>query len=90
MYLRKLFPKREDAPMPRENKKKRLLSPDPAAPDATRRRLLTGGALTVAASAAALGRAQAGEADPEPGAGGKGPDYQVTDHIAAYYARARG
>jgi hypothetical protein len=74
-----------------ENKRKRLMTPDPAAPDATRRRLLTGGALTVAASAAALGRPAAADDPTAP----EQPDrrkleYRVTDHIAAYYARARG
>ena len=76
--------------MPR-NKRKRLMTPEADAPDATRRRLLTGGALTVAASAAAVARAPAteGEADPGPADPTK-LDYRVTDHIAAYYARARG
>lgn len=74
--------------------KKTLLTPDPKAPDAVRRRLLTGGALTVAASAALVasrGRAEAAEeaaagtaaADP------RRPEYRMTDHIAAYYKRAR-
>ena len=76
--------------MPSENKKKRLMTPHPGAPDATRRRLLTGGALTVAASAAALGRAHADETAPEAEPHDKaGLNYRVTDHIAAYYARAR-
>ncbi len=70
--------------------KKMLMNPGPKAPDAARRRLLSGGALTVAASAALIagrGRAvaeeQAQPADP------KQPSYRMTDHIAAYYRRAR-
>lgn len=77
--------------MPKENQKKRLMNPDPAAPDATRRRLLTGGALTVAASAAVVSRSGADETAPEAEPQDKrNPTYRVTDHIAAYYARARG
>lgn len=78
--------------MPR-SKRKRLMSPEPGAPDAARRRLLTGGALTVAASAAAVARPLAGpEAEAAaPEAQDKAKlDYRVTDYIAAYYARARG
>ncbi|HET7409656.1 MAG TPA: hypothetical protein VFJ13_05605 [Paracoccaceae bacterium] len=72
------------------SKRKRLMTPDPAAPDAVRRSLLTGGALTVAASAAALGRAGTAEAatDAEP-RDKRRQEYHVTDHIAAYYRRAR-
>ena len=77
--------------MPKENKKKRLMNPEPAAPDAARRRLLTGGALTVAASAAAVCRSVADEPAPEAGPRDRhDPAYRVTDHIAVYYARARG
>jgi hypothetical protein len=76
--------------MDNKDRRKRLMTPDPAAPDETRRRLLTGGALTVAASAAVLGRADADDAAaPEQPDRGK-LEYRVTDHIAAYYARARG
>ena len=70
--------------------KKSLMTPDPKAPDAVRRSLLTGGALTVAASAALLagrGRAEAAE-EPAP-ADPRRPTYRMTDHIAAYYRRAR-
>ncbi len=77
--------------MPRESRKKRLMNPDPAAPDATRRRLLTGGALTVAASAAAVARSGAEDAAPEVEPQDRRKlTYRETDHIAAYYARARG
>ena len=71
--------------------KKTLMTPDPKAPDAVRRRLLTGGALTVAASAALLGgrgRAAAAEDAATP-ADPRRPTYRMTDHIAAYYKRAR-
>jgi hypothetical protein len=75
--------------------KKTLLTPDPRAPDAVRRRLLTGGALSVAASAALLagrGRAramQAGAMQEDAPADPRQPAYRMTDHIAAYYRRAR-
>jgi hypothetical protein len=70
--------------------KKRLMSPDPKAPDAGRRRLLGGGALTVAASAALIaGRGRADADEQPPPADPKQPSYRVTDHIAAYYRRAR-
>lgn len=76
--------------MGRKKDHKRLMTPDPAAPDAVRRKLLTGGALTVAASAAALGTsriAETGEA--AAAADPRQLEYRVTDHIATYYARAR-
>lgn len=79
--------------MPKGNKQKHLMTPDPAAPDAVRRSLLTGGALTVAASAAVLGRGAAAAGGPDAPTGPKDRtrlDYRVTDHIATYYARARG
>ena len=70
--------------------KKTLMTPDPKAPDAVRRRLLTGGALTVAASAALLGgRGRAEAAEEAPPADPRRPAYRMTDHIAAYYKRAR-
>lgn len=76
--------------MGRKKDHKRLMTPEPAAPDAVRRQLLTGGALTVAASAAVLGASRISEtgeastpADP------RQLEYRVTDHIATYYARAR-
>lgn len=76
--------------MGRKKDHKRLMTPDPKAPDAVRRQFLTGGALTVAASAAALGASHI----PETGEGAAQVDhrkleYRVTDHIATYYARAR-
>jgi hypothetical protein len=75
--------------------KKALMTPGPKAPDAVRRSLLTGGALTVAASAALLaGRSRAevadGAADAAAPSDPARPAYRVTDHIAAYYRRARG
>ena len=77
--------------MPGETKRKRLMTPEPEAPDEVRRSLLTGGALTVAASAAALAHAGSAEAAPEPKPRDRrSQEYRVTDHIAAYYARARG
>ena len=74
--------------------KKTLMAPDPKAPDAVRRHLLTGGALTVAASAALLagrGRAEAAEeaADDTVPVDPRRPTDRMTDHIAAYYRRAR-
>ncbi len=70
--------------------KKSLMTPDPKAPDTVRRHLLTGGALTVAASAALLaGRGRAEAAEAAPPADPRRPTYQMTDHIAAYYRRAR-
>jgi hypothetical protein len=70
--------------------KKTLLTPDPRAPDAVRRRLLTGGALSVAASAALLGgRGRAGVVQEDAPADPRQPAYRMTDHIAAYYRRAR-
>ena len=70
--------------------RKTHLSPDPKAPDAVRRRLLTGGALTVAASAALIsGRGHAEVADAASPADPRQPAYRVTEHIAAYYRRAR-
>jgi len=77
--------------MGRKKDHKRLMTPDPAAPDAVRRKLLTGGALTVAASAAALGTSRIAETG-EAAAAAADPrelEYRVTDHIATYYARAR-
>lgn len=76
--------------MGRKKDHKRLMTPDPAAPDAVRRQLLTGGALTVAASAAVLGASRISEtgeasAPSDP----RQLEYRVTDHIATYYARAR-
>lgn len=77
--------------MARETKRKRLMTPGPDAPDEVRRSLLTGGALTVAASAAALAQAGSAEAATETEPRDKcSQEYRVTDHIAAYYARARG
>lgn len=76
--------------MGRKKDHKRLMTPDPAAPDAVRRQLLTGGALTVAASAAALGASRIPESQEAPAADDpKKLEYRVTDHIATYYARAR-
>lgn len=70
--------------------KKTLLTPGPEAPDAVRRRLLTGGALTVAASAALVaGRGRSEAAEDTAPADPKRPAYRMTDHIAAYYRRAR-
>ena len=70
--------------------KKSLMTPGPKAPDAVRRHLLTGGALTVAASAALLaGKGRAADAGAVAPADPRRPDYRVTDHIAAYYRRAR-
>jgi hypothetical protein len=70
--------------------KKTLMIPNPKAPDAVRRALLTGGALTVAASAALVaGRGRAEAADEPAPADPRRPAYRMTDHIAAYYKRAR-
>ena len=64
----------------------------PKVPDPVRRGLLTGGAITLAASAVIPGRtAEAATADKEPPP--QDPTrltYRVTEHIAAYYRRARG
>lgn len=76
--------------MGRKKDHKRLMTPDPAAPDAVRRKLLTGGALTVAASAAALGASRiAGTGEAAESSDPRQLEYRVTDHIATYYARAR-
>ena len=70
--------------------KKSLMTPDSKAPDAVRRHLLTGGALTVAASATLLaGRGRADAAEDASPADPRRPTYRMTDHIATYYRRAR-
>ena len=56
-----------------------------------RRRLLTGGALTVAASASLIaGRGRAAPAEEAAPSDPRQPTYRMTEHIAAYYRRARG
>lgn len=70
---------RPSAPAPSDNDR-------PA--DPARRRLLSAAPLAGAAALAA-GRAGADEPDPAP-ADPRSVGYRVTDHIAAYYRRARG
>jgi len=75
-------------------KSKRLMEPQANAPDAVRRQLITRGALTAAVSASVSGSVASRPAWAEAPEGraptdARNPSYQVTDHIAAYYRRAR-
>lgn len=60
--------------------------------DPARRALLSGGSLTLAAAAAATVASPASPATGEDaeGADPRQPAYRETDHVRAYYARARG